>query len=382
MKVAHVITRMIVGGAQENTLDSALGLRQVSGYDVTLITGPERGPEGDLLALKSVAGLRVLTIDSLRRGISPLHDMAAYRSLRRLFRQERFDLVHTHSSKAGILGRWAAYRAGVPRVVHTIHGFAVGPYQSAWRNALFRRLERQAARKTDLLIAVSDNLLQEARGMGLRAKREQCVPSGFDVQAFESAAARREQTRRALGIAPQDILAVKVARFFPLKGHALLFDVLPDLIRQHPSLRFLFVGGGPLLADYQRTVKENGWRHRVYFTGLVAPQDVAGHMGAGDLLLHLSEREGLARSIPQAFACGLPVLSLDIPGAADLVRPGETGFLLRRQKAGQELLAAMEALMKDPALRHRMGEAGHALVQERYGLNRMIQALDHCYRSL
>ncbi len=382
MKVAHVITRMIVGGAQENTLDTLRGLQHLGGYDITLITGPERGPEGNLLELKPVSGLRVLTIDSLRRGISPLLDISAYRSLCRLFRLERFDLVHTHSSKAGILGRWAAHHAGVPRVVHTIHGFAVGPYQSAWRNFIFERLERRAAHKTDLLIGVSENLLQEARRMGLNAKLMQCVPSGFDVRAFESATVRRDATRVSLGIDAQAVLAVKVARFFPLKGHDLVFGAMPDLLRRHPSLHFLFVGGGPLLEGYQKLVLENGWQARVHFTGLVRPQEVPPYMGAGDMLLHMSEREGLARSIPQAFACGLPVLSLDIPGAADLVKPGETGFLLHPQNAKPQMLEGMDALLKDPALRRRMGKAGHALIQERYGLDRMVETLDQCYRSL
>lgn len=373
---------MIVGGAQENTLDSALGLQALPGYDVTLITGPELGPEGNLLELAAGAKLRVITVPSLKRNVSPIEDLRAFLDLRRIFARERFDVVHTHSSKAGIVGRWAARSAGVQRVVHTVHGFAIGPYQGKIRNGLFRLLEKSAARRTDVLVCVADSLAEESRKMGLRPRKEiVCVPSAFDWNRFVQASGRRDAMRQELGVGAEEILVGKIARFFPLKGHDQLFEAMESLFARCPRLRFVLVGGGDLQRHYEDLVRKRGWEGKVLFTGLVAPARVAELLGACDVLVHASLREGLARAIPQAFACSLPVVAYAIDGTADLVRDGETGFLIPPGQT-RALADAMARLAADPDLRRRMGRKGHELAEGRYSLDAMVRKLDALYKAL
>ncbi len=381
MKIAHVITRMILGGAQENTLATVRGLRALGKYDVTLITGPELGPEGDLLSMKPVEGLRVLNVPSLRRNVHPFHDLAAVIALYRIFRKEKFDVVHTHSSKAGILGRLAAHWAGTRLVVHSVHGFAVGPYQSRIRNAMFSALECWAARWTDVLICVSDSLVGEAVRLGLKPRiKTMVVTSAFDWHRFEQARERRQTVRQELGFDSDDIVIAKVARFFPLKGHDQLFEVVGELLDKYPRCKFLLVGDGPLRRQFEELAQQWGWAGRVLFTGLVKPSRVADLLGASDFLVHTSLREGLARVIAQAFACSLSVVSYDIDGAPDLVKDGQTGFLVRTHDR-EGLLRAMSCLVEKPGERQRMGENGHRSAGQRFSLDRMIGQLDAIYQG-
>ncbi len=369
---------MIVGGAQENTLDSARGLA-AGGWEVTLITGCETGDEGNLLVLSPEPSLRVIFVPSLLRNLNPLRDVMAFFALWKIFRRERFDVVHTHSSKAGILGRFAARCAGVPHVVHTVHGFAIGAYQSTWRNVAFGIVERLAARCADDLICVAESLMQEAAKLRLRPRGKIVfVPSGFDWDLFASARRNREKVRAAMGITEQELLVTKVARFFPMKGHSQLFERMGTLLQKYPLLKFLLVGDGILRGHFESIASERGWSKRVFFTGLVAPSRVADLLGASDILVHTSLREGLARVIPQAFACSLPVVCFDADGARDLVRNGVTGFLLSPSDA-MGFSSAMSLLIEDSALRRRLGEAGHDLAAARYPLSKMVAALEKIY---
>ena len=381
MNVAHVITRMIVGGAQENTLDSVRGLQALGNYQVSLFSGPELGPEGDLLGVSGGRAPSLRTVRWLRRAISPLCDALAFLELVRIFSREKFDVVHTHSSKAGILGRLAARWTGVPLIVHTVHGFAIGPYHHPLRNFLYRALERFAARRTDVMIYVTGALMAEAGRLGLRPRQSCIVPSGFDWEMFAGARQRREEIRRRLGIAEREVVIAKVARFFPLKGHEQLFRALGPLLEKYAHLKFLLVGDGILKSHFQEIVKTAGWSDRVLFTGLIPSPAVADHLAASDILAHTSLREGLARAIPQAFACRLPVVCYDIDGVADLVADGESGFLVKAFDAGG-LERSLATLVEDADLRRRMGEKGSALAKEKYALGSMVRALDAIYRGI
>ena len=381
MKIAHVITRMILGGAQQNTLDSVRGLQASGRYDVTLITGPELGPEGDLLAFCPEPKPRILSVPSLKRNISPWHDGMAFLELFKIFTQERFDLVHTHSSKAGILARLAARLAGVKRVVHTVHGFAVGPYQRSFSNGFYGALERLAAHRTDVLMCVSESLLAEAKNLDLKPGKMVWVPSGFEWEHFENARGRRTQVRVELGLSSDDIVITKVARFFPLKGHEELFGVMDPLLEGFPQVKFLLVGGGTLQSHFEDLVVARGWTSRVLFTGLVPPGRVPDLLAASDVLVHTSLREGLARVIPQAFACSLPVVSFDVDGAGDLVKNGVTGFLVPRADR-QMLKEALYRLVQDAVLRQEMGKRGHDLAIDSYDLKSMVVALDRIYQGV
>ncbi len=194
LKVCHVITRMIVGGAQENTLLSCAGLLG-NGHEVTLVTGPSPGPEGELLSRSCPQGLRIIEVPELVRQLSPLTDWRAYRRLREIFRREKFDVVHTHESKAGIIGRIAARKDGVPYVVHTVHGQAFFKGQFFLLNWAYILAERIAARNCDRMYAVAQAMIEQCVAAKVAPREKYMVVySGMDLEAFLNA--RPEAARR------------------------------------------------------------------------------------------------------------------------------------------------------------------------------------------
>ncbi len=219
MRVAHIITRLIVGGAQENTIASVLGLQRAFGVETRLFSGPTTGPEGSLESeLLDQPGVLSL-VPELVRPVHPWKDALALRHLTRLLRKDRPDLVHTHSGKAGILGRFAGHQARVPVIVHSIHGPSFGPFQGWAPNLLFRQAERAAGRYTTHFITVAEAMRDQylAAGIGTPEMYTR-IWSGFDIEPF-LAAHNDPAVRARLGIAPGDFVVGKIARLFKLKGH-------------------------------------------------------------------------------------------------------------------------------------------------------------------
>ncbi len=381
MRVTHVITRLIVGGAQENTIASVLGLRQKQDLEVNLISGPTCGPEGSLEAsVASIPGL--LTVEpSLVRPVHPWKDLVALRRLTRRFATGRPAIVHTHSGKAGILGRLAAARAGVPIIVHTIHGPSFGAFQGALPNAVFRQAERVAARRTTHFVVVAGAMKQQYLAAGIGQDRQYTrIFSGFDLDPFLSA--RNDPALRArFGIEPEDFVVGKIARLFKLKGHDDLFAVARELVGECPRIKFLLVGDGAWRDRFSSLARERGLEKHFIFTGLVPPSSVAPLVGIMDVLVHLSLREGLARALPQALAAGRPVVAYDCDGANEVCLDNETGFLIRPgDLAG--LKDRLLQLAHDPPLRRRLGEQGQRFVQARFASGRMVDALYDLYTRL
>jgi glycosyltransferase involved in cell wall biosynthesis len=377
MQVTHVITRLIVGGAQENTLASVLGLRQKTGLEVKLVSGPSAGPEGSLASLDP----QLITIPDLVRAIDPCRDIRALGQLERLFRATKPDLVHTHSGKAGILGRLAAARAGVPIIVHTIHGPSFGSFQGALANAVFRSAERRAGRVTTHFVSVAQAMTEQYLAAGI-GRREQYTKifSGFNLAPFLSA--QNDPALRArLGIAMDDLVIGKIARLFKLKGHDDLFSVAPELIRQNPRIKFLLVGDGAWRRKLEGRARSLGLEKRVVFAGLVPPEEVPRYVGVMDALAHLSLREGLPRALPQALAAGKPVVAYDCDGAREACFDGETGFLLRPGDLGG-LSNRLLRLANDAALRERLGQSGRKFARENFPVERMVDALESLYLKL
>lgn len=381
MRVTHVITRLVVGGAQENTLASVLGLRGRAGLEVDLVAGPSAGPEGSLESLAAgVPGL-FTRLPTLVRSVNPWLDFRAYRDLKRLFRARRPEVVHTHSGKAGILGRLAARAAGVPVIVHTIHGPSFGPFQGRLPNALFTAAERLAGRVTTHFVVVAQAMAEQylAAGIGRRAQYTHVV-SGFSLEPYLTA--RNDPALRArLGLAPDDFVVGKIARLFKLKGHDDLFAAAPELVRHCPRMKFLLVGDGQWRARFERRVRALGLERHFIFAGLVPPAAVPSWVGVMDVLVHLSRREGLPRALPQALAAGRPVVAYDCDGAGEVCREGETGFLIPVGDL-ERLRRRLLELAADAALRERLGRQGQALVRDWFPVERMVDELHKLYRRL
>lgn len=377
LNTCHVITRMIVGGAQENTLLTARGHVE-RGHRVTLVTGPSPGPEGALLAAESAPGMALVEVPALVREINPLQDLRAYVALRRLFARERFDVVHTHSSKAGILGRLAARHAGVPLIVHTVHGQAFHPYQSRWRNAFYIRSERLAARHCDRILAVAQAMVDQCVAARVApAAMYQVVYSGMDIDAFLKARPDPE-LRRHLGIPAGVPVVGKIARLFELKGHACLLDAAPAIAAAVPAVHFLLVGDGALRETLARRAVALGLADRVVFAGLVPPGQVCRYTALMDVLVHLSLREGLPRAVVQALAAGVPAVAFALDGTPEVVVDDVTGKLCTPGDA-EGVAQAVTALLQDTPLRHRLGEAGRERVRSQFCWRRMADLIEQEY---
>ncbi len=381
MRVTHVITRLIVGGAQENTIASVLGLRQIPGLEVDLLAGPTSGPEGSLeAAFAEIPGVLTLVRD-LVRPVHPWKDFLALRQLTRLFQARRPDLVHTHSGKAGVLGRLAAARVGVPIIVHTVHGPSFGAFQGSLANAVFRGAERHAARVTTHFVSVAEAMTQQylAAGIG-RPEQFTRIFSGFPLVPY-LAAQNDPGLRARFGLAPDDIVIGKVARLFPLKGHDSLFAVAPALVAACPQIKFLLVGDGIWRGRFEQMARAAGLQNHFIFTGLVPPGEIPSLLGIMDILVHLSEREGLPRALPQALAAGRPVVAFDCDGAREVCRDGETGFLVRPGHL-HGLTERLLLLARDAKLRAELAARGRDFVRANFAVELMIANLHRLYVTL
>ena len=379
MNIAHVITRPIVGGAQENTLLSCEG-QHARGHAVTLVTGPAIGPEGTLLDRARSAGYRVAVVDDLRRAVHPGRDWRSYRALVKLLHDGRFDVVHTHSSKAGILGRWAAHAAGTgAAVVHTIHGLAFTASTRAAVNTTYRYLEKLTAPVTDRIVCVADAMRDQSLAGGV-GHRDQYVTvySGMETGPFLSPPVPRADTRRRLGLSDDHVAVGTIARLFDLKGHDDLLDLAPDLCRRFPNLRFLWVGDGSLRSRFEARIVELGLADRFILTGLVPPERVPELTAAIDVLAHPSRREGLARALPQGALCGCPTVTYDVDGNREGLLHGVTGYALPPFDV-RRFGDALAGLLEDESLRHTMGTAGRSFAAERFGTTAMIDGLEQAY---
>ena len=382
MRIAHIITRMIVGGAQENTLLCCADLIRIFGDDVLLITGPAIGPEGDLLAATTSTSVPLQYIPTLRRAIHPWNDLLAYRALKQAIRTFRPEVVHTHSAKGGVLGRQAAWSLKVPAVVHTVHGAPFHEYQNVVSRTFFAACERYAARRCHRLVSVAQAMTDQLVAASV-APRSQFVKvfSGMDVEPFLRADELRRATREHFDFAPEHIVIGKVARLFHLKGHEYLIEAAAQIVPQFPHVRFLFVGDGILRSQLERQIAAAGLQDHFRFTGLVPPQQMPALLGALDILVHASLREGLARALPQALIAGKPVVSYDVDGAREVVIPGETGYLVPPRSI-VPLAAAMRELVQDASLRRRLGEEGRRRFTDSFRHEYMTTQLRALYEQL
>jgi glycosyltransferase involved in cell wall biosynthesis len=371
MRVTHIITRLVIGGAQENTLATIGGLCQYDNLEVRLISGPSIGPEGSLEAEARKIPDLLTVIPELVRPVRPYLDVIALKKLENILRQQQPDIVHTHSGKAGILGRLAAQQAGVPIIVHHIHGPSFGPFQGWLANRIFTAAERYAARVTDHFFCSADAMtkLYLAAGIGLPEMYTR-IFSGFSLNAFLTAT-NDPSLRSRLGLAPEHFVIGKVGRIFKLKGHADMVTAFSKVVKEVPHARLLLVGDGSLRSEIEKQANALGLRDKVIFTGLVSPPEVAKYIGIMDCLAHLSWREALSRALPQSLAAGKPVVAYDFDGANEICLENQTGFLVKTGDTGAAAQRLIQ-LARDPQLRRQFGQTGQKFVREHFTIEKMV----------
>jgi glycosyltransferase involved in cell wall biosynthesis len=350
------------------------------------------------------------------RAINPVKDFIAYRKIKKILNEIQPDIVHTHSAKAGILGRYAAHsirnkhnaihnwwhghlgrvyhkrehgleaRATwkpVPQIVYTIHGLSFHPYQSNWLNKFYIAIEKAAAKRTDYFISVADAMTRQAKAAGIGLDKPYITAySAVDEEAFLSPIAeeKRRQFRTQYGIKKDTIVLVTIARLFMLKGHDYIIESAKTLAKKYENVMWLFVGNGNLSDKFQRQVNELGLADRIKFTGLLPPSWIPLAIQSSDILVHCSLREGLARTLPQAMLCGKPAISFDVDGAREVVNEN-TGRLIEPKNV-EKLTQACAELIEDADLRKRLGENGRESVKRKFAPEQMVNTVEKVYQKL
>jgi len=378
----HISTRLIVGGSQENTILSCEG--QVdAGHEVSLVYGPIFGPEGSLRErAQKCCGIELIETPNLVRQLAPIRDYRCYSDLKRLIKAWKPDVVHTHSSKAGIIGRAAAWKLGVPCVIHTIHGLPFHPYEKAWRNAIYIASERWAAKRCHRIACVAQAMRDQALVKGIGQKDQfVTVFSGMEVETYISPEKERDVVRSELGISPEDYVIGTVSRLAQHKGHDDVLDALGGELQDNPSMKLLWVGDGWRREKLEKRIREIGIEKQVVLTGLVQPETIANYIAAMDVLVHPSYREGLPRTVVQAMLGGKPVVAHDVDGTREVCIPEKTGYLIDvgDYKAMRE---AVLELQTNPEKRELLGSAGRSLCENQFAASKMVQSLDLLYKEV
>jgi glycosyltransferase involved in cell wall biosynthesis len=352
LSTLHVITRLTLGGSAENTVASMVALG-AAGYPGPLAVGVA---ESDRASVDDARrrGVTLVDVPGLGREVGA-RDLSALVQLWRLIRVERPAIVHTHTSKAGFVGRLAARLARVPAIIHQPHGHIFYGYYSARRTAFYVSLERLAARWTDRIVTLTERGTEEhlARGIGRRAQYRS-VPSGVPTAELRAAAPSRAIARDRLGLPADAFVVAGLGRLVPVKGFDLLVTALRELAAAVPAARVVLVGDGPDREALEERARTLGVGDRLLVTG--ATPDITIALAAADVLAAPSRNEGMGRALVEAMALGLPVVGAEVGGIPVVVADGETGRLVPTGDPAA-LAQALIELGRDEALRAKWGAA-------------------------
>jgi glycosyltransferase involved in cell wall biosynthesis len=356
IRVIHVITRLTLGGAADNTLRQLDAITR-AGYDGALAVGIAASDERFVERARREA-CRLIDVPTLVREPAPARDVRALATLARLLRRQRPAIVHTHTSKAGFIGRLAARLARVPAIVHQPHGHIFYGYYGRALTAFYVALERVAARWSDRLVTLTDREIDEhlALGIGRRAQFV-TVPSGVPTAELRARAPDRATARRALGLPADAFVVVALGRLVPVKGFDLVIEAMPTLLAAVPSAHVVVIGDGPEEAPLASLTERLGVGARVRLHG--PSTDPAAILAAADVLAAPSRNEGMGRALVEAMALGVPVVGTDVGGIPSVVGGDEAGRLIPPDDV-PALAAALIALGRDPAVRAKLAEAARA----------------------
>jgi glycosyltransferase involved in cell wall biosynthesis len=369
IEVAQIVTRCIAG-AGGVALRGAVHLDPAR-YHVTMLTG-QGGPLTDAA---EQAGMDVVLEPSLVSPISPRDDTRALQRLTHICRERNFDVVHTHSAKAGAVGRVAAHRAGVPAIVHTYHGFPFHEFQGPTRRAAYVAIERRLARITDVVLAVGTGVATEALRRGLaRPGTLRTVTPVVEATLVRKDAETRAAARQTLGLRPDAVVVGTVGRVDYQKAPEHLVEAATRM--WHQEVDFVWIGSGPDLHRVEALVRSQGLEHRFHFVG--ERQDVAALLPALDVFAMASRYEGLPCAVVEAMRCGLPVVATAVNSVPDLVIPGESGLLVTPGRP-RDLAVALDRLLDDRVTAERLARRGQQLAGRPYDASQLAATLDEVY---
>lgn len=378
--VAHIITRLDRGGSTDNTLLTALGMDQAH-YRVTLIAGLTREPPKMLRRLMDRPDIEVRFVPTLVRAMRPLADLRAFWEIYRICREEKFDLVHTHSSKAGILGRWAAWLAGCRRIVHTPHGHVFTGYYGSVLSRLFVFAERFTAKITDIIITLTTKGIENHLAWRIASgEKFVAVPSGVELESFSpNRDGDRVAARSSLGLPLEGLIVGSVGRLDRVKGYDQLIEASVLVLRRRPDVWFAVAGDGEermALAEQARSMRvADRWR----FLGW--QENLNQVYRAFDLSILPSRNEGMGRTAVEAMACGLAVVATSVGGLPSVIENGVQGLLVPPENP-RALADSILQLLEDEDARRKMGAAGPNRARELFSKDAMLEGIERIYNNL
>jgi glycosyltransferase involved in cell wall biosynthesis len=380
IKILRIIGRLNVGGPALHVVNLAAGL-DAARYEQLLVVGTENEAEGSMLDFALSRGVKPHVIPEIVTAFSLTpRDIKALAKLFVLMRRQRPHIVHTHTAKAGLLGRLSARLAGVPVIVHTFHGHVLHGYYGPAKNRLLRLMERSLARFTDRLVTVSEEVKQDLVGYGVAAAEKITVISlGFDLEPFLASSTRRGEFRHELGLGDAVKLVGIVGRLFAIKNHRLFLEAAARIAAVNPAVRFVIVGDGALRHSLERQVKDLRIADRVLFTGW--RRDLPRIYADLDILALSSDNEGTPVSAIEAMAAGCPVVATRVGGLPDLIDDHRTGRLVPAGDASALATAILELLDNSAKARELSRNATDG-VRQRFTVNRLINDMDRFYTLL
>lgn len=375
-RIIHIHTLPVISGSGLNTYLTMRGMDRTA-YEVELACAPG----GKLIDLIRGEGMKVRLFKNLVQPLHPLKDLLGLIDLTRFLRKQRYHIVHTHNSKAGFIGRLAARWAGVPIIVHTVHGFAFHDREPAWRQILFRNLERLASRWCDKMVFISQPLIDWAlRERIARKEKIQKIYSGIELDHFEPVPdGEKKALKEAWGIREEAPVVGIVSKLWEGKGHTILIHAFEGLKREIPEAVLVIAGEGYLRDELSDLVDRLGLKGSVLFTGF--QMDVRRIIATFDVAVLPSFFEGMGRVLLEAMAMGKPVVASSVGGIPDLVHHGKTGFLVTPGSVS-ELKSGLLTLIRNKALAKEMGEEGRMRISEEFSAGRMAQSIEKLYREL
>ncbi|MBW7995578.1 MAG: glycosyltransferase family 4 protein [Candidatus Glassbacteria bacterium] len=379
IKILRIIARLNIGGPALHViiLNSEL---DPANYVSRLVTGRESPAEGNMNDLAEVKNVHPIVIEALGREIFFRDDIKALINLIRLIRREQPDIVHTHTAKAGTLGRIAAKLTGVSVIIHTFHGHVFHSYFGYFQTKFYLWLERLLAKFTDVIITVGEHQRREIIDYKIAdSDKIVSVPLGLDLKPFVKSDAEPDQLHRELELETGTLLVGIVARLVPIKNHVCFLEAARIISAKNEHVRFLIIGDGELRAFLERKTRELGLESRVIFMGF--QHNLTKIYSGLDIVTLSSFNEGLPVALIEAMAAGKPVVSTDVGGVRDLILDGDNGLLVPSNDH-RALADAIQYLLAKPGRRKMMGEAGRRKAYPLFDKNRLLEDIDRLYRDL
>jgi len=381
IKILELITLFSIGGATETVVSMAKGLQNL-GFEVEIATGPHIVSEGSMYETAEDLGIPVFTFKNLRRDINLFVDILIIIQLAWFIRKNKYTVVHTHSSKAGVVGRIAAFLAGVKVIIHTIHGLPFHRYQPSLQKKLFIFVEKISALFCDKIIAVTYTIVDVlVKGNIVPQHKLRVIRSAFSLEEYLKVNVPKEQIQARFGLLKNDIVIGKIARLSKLKGHEYLLSAFAKVAKAVPNAKLLIVGNGELESELKHFVKKERLADKVIFTGLVLPEDIPSIINTMDILVHSSLLEGLARVLPQAIMLEKPVISFDLDGAHEVIKNGVNGYLIEPLNI-EQLAERIIDLCNNKSKAKSFGKIGKELLKDEFDDRKMVAEIARLYREL